>query len=137
MHKFLRGSGIAPSDFEARGWCREEKKVHVVTPPLELARAWQGKHRRGMTSDYDQAAFLIGACFDNSGINAADTLANDNFKPHPALSSLLEWFTTRAATSELRNAASRAATILRSWRGKHQKQAEQMSLFFDDSGAGT
>jgi hypothetical protein len=28
-----------------------------------------------MTSDYDQAAFLIGACFENSGINATDTLA--------------------------------------------------------------
>ena len=131
----LRGTGYAPSDFEARGWCKEDQKVYRLTPPLEVARAWQGKHRRGMTSDYDQAMFLIGACFDNSGINATDTLTNDNFKPHPALESLLEWFATRGATSEIRNAASRAHTILRSWPAKHETQAQQMSLAYDDPGA--
>ena len=136
IQKFLRGTGIAPSDFEARGWCSEDKKTYHLTSPLEVARAWQGKHRRGMTSDYDQAAFLIGACFENSGINANDTLTNDNFKPHPALSALLEWFATRGATSEIRNAASRAQTILRSWRSKHEsKQHQQMALFFEDQGA--
>ncbi len=125
----LRGTGIAPSDFEARGWCKEDQKVYRLTPPLGVARAWQRKHRRGMTSDYDQAMFLIGACFDNSGINATDTLTNDNFKPHPALESLLEWFATRGATSEIRNAASRAHTILRSWRAKHETQAAADGLF--------
>jgi SAM-dependent methyltransferase len=135
LQKFLRGTGIAPSEFEERGWCREEQKVYVLTSPLDLARAWQGKHRHGMTSDYDQAAFLIGACFENSGINATDTLANENFKPHPALASLLEWFARRGATAETRNAASRAQTILRSWRSKHEKQVKQMSLFFGDEGA--
>jgi adenine-specific DNA methylase len=136
IQKFLRGTGIAPSDFEARGWCSEDKKTYHLTSPLEVARAWQGKHRRGMTSDYDQAAFLIGACFENSGISANDTLTNDNFKPHPALSALLEWFTARGATSEIRNAASRAQTILRSWRSKHEtKQHQQLALFFEDQGA--
>jgi len=135
VQKMLRGTGIAPSEFEERGWCKEEKKVYQLTSPLDVARAWQGKHRRGMTGDYDQAAFLIGACFENSGINATDTLANGNFKPHPALGSLLEWSATRGSTSETRNAASRAQTILRSWRAKNEKQAQQMSLFFDDQGA--
>lgn len=135
IQKFLRGTGIAPSDFAARGWCQDEKKVFVLTPPLEIARAWQGKHRRGMTSDYDQAAFLIGACFENSGINATETLANDNFKPHAALGSLLEWLSTRGATSEVRNASIRATTILRAWRTRNEKQVKQMSLFFDDQGA--
>jgi putative DNA methylase len=135
MQKFLRGTGIAPSDFEERGWCSEEKKVYQLTSPLDIARAWQGKHRRGMSSDYDQAAFLIGACFENSGINATDTLANENFKPHPALGTLLEWFTTRGATSEIRNGSSRAQTILRSWRSKHERQTRQMELFFDEGAA--
>lgn len=135
IQKFLRGTGIAPSDFEMRGWCREEKKVFVLVSPLEIARAWQGKHRRGMTSDYDQAAFLIGACFENSGINASETLANDNFKPHAALASLLEWLCTRGANSETRNAASRARTILRAWRTKNEKQVQQMNLFFGDQGS--
>ncbi|WP_437308624.1 DUF1156 domain-containing protein [Sorangium sp. So ce388] len=135
MQKFLRGTGIAPLDFEARGWCSEDKKTYHLTSPLDVARAWQGKHRRGMTSDYDQAAFLIGACFENSGINATDTLSNGNFKPHPALGAILEWFSTRGATSEIRSASSRAQTILRSWRSKHEKQHQQMALFFEDQGA--
>lgn len=136
IQKFLRGTGIAPSDFEARGWCSEDRKTYHLTSPLDVARAWQGKHRRGMTSDYDQAAFLIGACFENSGINASDTLANGNFKRHPALSSLLEWFATRGATSEIRNAASRAQTILRSYVAKQEPKQQQMALsFFEDQGA--
>lgn len=134
MQKFLRGTGIAPADFEARGWCSEDKKTYHLTSPLAIARVWQGKHRRGMTRDYDQAAFLIGACFENSGINVTDTLSNDNFKPHPALGALLEWFSTHGATSEIRNAASRAQTILRSWRSKHENQYRQMTLFFEDEG---
>ncbi|MFF5198916.1 hypothetical protein ACFY3B_04830 [Micromonospora parva] len=134
MQKFLRGTGVAPSDFEARGWCSEDRKTYYVTSPLDIARAWQGRHRRGLISDYDQAAFLIGACFDNSGINVTDTLSNDNFKPHPALDALLGWFSTHGAASEIRNAASRAQTILRSWRSKHEKPFHQMTLFFEDQG---
>ena len=135
IQKFLRGTGIAPADFEARGWCSEQKKVYLLTSPLDIARTWQGKHRSGMTSDYDQAAYLIGACFENSGINATDTLSNERFKPHPALGSLLDWFVTRGPTPEIRNASSRAQTILRSWRSKHEKQHQQMTLFFEDQGA--
>jgi len=110
----------------------KDKKVFRLISPLDLARTWQGKHRHGMTSDYDQAAFLIGACFENSGINATETLSNDNFKPHAALESLLGWFALRGGTQETKNAASRAQTILRAWRAKHTTNAQQMSLFFDD-----
>jgi putative DNA methylase len=85
MQKFLRGTGSAPSDFSDRGWVCEEKKVFYLTPPLDLARSWIGKHRKGMQSDYDQAMFLVGACFEGSGINVSDTLSNPNFRPHPAL----------------------------------------------------
>ena len=132
MQKYLRGTGVAPSEFEQRGWCKETKKVFHLVPPLEIARFWQGRHRRKMASDYDQAAFLIGACFDNSGINVNETLNNENFRPHPALGALLEWFSTRGGTTEIRNAASRAGTILRSWKDRHEQQVQQMSLFFDD-----
>lgn len=135
IQKFLRGTGIAPSDFEARGWCSEDKKTFHLTSPLDIARAWQGKHRRGMTTDYDQAAFLIGACFENSGIDANDTLTNGNFKRHPALHALLEWLTTRGATSEIRHAASRAQTILRSYVAKQEPKQQMALSFFEDQGA--
>jgi len=136
MQKFLRGTGVAPSDFVTRGWCFEQKKTYVLTSPIEMARTWQGKHRRGMNCDYDQAAFFVGACFENSSINANETLSSENFKPHPALGPLLDWFSTRGATSEIRFAASRALTILRSWRSKQDsKEQDQMEFLFDDQGA--
>jgi SAM-dependent methyltransferase len=131
IQKSLRGSGIAPADFEARGWCREVKKVFLLTPPLEIARSWKTKNRRHMTSDYDQAAYLIGACFEGSGINAADALAPDSFKPHAALGALLDWFKVRGATPDIRTAASRARTILSSWRDRDPKKETQLRLFFE------
>ena len=44
VQKLLRGTGIAPQDFENRGWCRVEKKVYHLTPPLE-AGADVGRRR--------------------------------------------------------------------------------------------
>ena len=139
IQKFLRGTGYAPSDFVDRGWCTHDRrsKTFESVSMLEIAGDWHGKHRHGMVQDYDQAAFLIGACFENSGINATDTLTNSNFKPHPALGALIEWFASRGATTEIRNAATRARSILRTWISKHQDrdQARQMSLFFEGGSA--
>lgn len=133
IQKFLRGTGMAPSDFEERGWCREEKKIYHLTSPLDIAREWQGKHRRNLTSDYDQAAVLVGACFDDSGINASETLGNANFKPHSALGPLVDWLAIRGATLEIRTAASRAQTILRSHLAKQEpKQSKQTTLGFGE-----
>ncbi len=133
MQKFLRGTGSAPSDFVNRGWCFEKSKVFHLTPPLDIARDWQGRHRRGMTSDYDQAAFLIGACFEGSSINANETLNNPNFKPHPALPALLAWHRTHGATNQIRNAAAIASSLYRTWVSKHQTpEFKQMTLFFTE-----
>ena len=130
MQKFLRGTGVPPEEFEARGWCHEEKKVFHLVSPLAIARAWQGRHRRNMVSDYDQAMFLIGACFDGSGINASDTLRNENFKPHPALGSLLEWHARRGAEQDVRNAAARALAIFQGWERSHPEEVKQLSLVY-------
>jgi hypothetical protein len=134
MQKFLRGSGIAPDEFEQRGWCTEQSKVFTQVDPLTFARDWHGRHKRRLTSDLDQALVLMGACFDGSGINAADTLKNENFKPHPALKSLLDWMSTRGATTPIRNAAARAVVIYNGWAAANQAQVKQMSLFLADGG---
>lgn len=133
MQKFLRGSGMAPEEFEQRGWSTEEQKVFNVVSPLDLAQSWVGRHRRNMTSDYDQAMFLIGACYDGSGINAAETLRNENFRPHPALKGLLEWHSRRGAKQEIRNAASRALSIYQNWESTHQELVKQQLSFFEDA----
>lgn len=132
MQKLLRGSGIAPDEFVNRGWCGEEKKVFHLADPLDFARDWQGKHRRKLTADLDQALVIVGACYDSSGINAADTLKNENFKPHPALKSLLEWLSKRGQTQSMRNASSRALTIYNNWAASNKDQVRQLSLFQED-----
>jgi putative DNA methylase len=129
IQKFLRGTGSAPSDFVNRGWMQEVKKVFYLTPPLDLAQAWIGKHRKGLQSDYGQAMFLIGACFEGSGIDASETLNNENFKPHPALGAILTWFKTHGADSPVRNAATTAAQLYRTWETKNQAVVQQLSLF--------
>ena len=133
LQKFLRGSITTPDEFVQRGWCSEKNKVFTLVDPLDFARDWQGRHKRKLTSDLDQALVLIGACFDGSGINAADTLKNENFKPHAALKALLEWLSRRGATPQARNAASRALSIYNNWAASHQQQVQQMALFFDEA----
>ncbi len=132
VQKHLRGTGIAPQDFENRGWCRVEKKTYHLTPPLTLARAWSERRQRGRPSDYDQATLLVGACFDHSGINAVDTLNSSNFAPHPALDGLLDWFSRRGGSGEIQKAAGRARRILHDWRTRHPRRVQrQMELFLD------
>ena len=130
MQKFLRGTGSDPGDFEERGWCRQKTRVYHVVPPLELARGWHRQTLPRLVSDYDQAAFLIGACHDNSGINVIATLGNSNFRPHPALNALLDWFVRRGATTETCTAAARAGRLLRDWSARNQDRG-QLELFAD------
>lgn len=132
LQKFLRGTITTPDDFVQRGWCSEVKKVFTRTSLLDFARDWSGKHRRRLTSDLDQALVLVGACFDGSGINASDTLKNDNFKPHVALKSLLEWLHKNGPDQTTRNAASRAVSIFTTWQASQAPKPLQGSLFDDD-----
>lgn len=134
MHKFLRGTTISPSEFQQKGWCEERQKVYHLISPLVIAQTWTGRHRRTLTSDYEQAMVLIGACFDQSEINASETLKNDNFKAHPALAPLLEWFTRKGQTSEIRLAAIRAHKIFRSWQQQNPEETKQLSIFLEQDG---
>lgn len=132
VQKFLKGSITTPDEFVQRGWCAEKNKVFTRTDPAEFAREWSGKHRRRLTSDLDQALVLIGACVDGSGINASDTLKNENFKPHVALKPLLEWLHRNGPDQAVRNAASRAVSIYNAWQASQAPQPVQGSLFDDD-----
>ena len=113
IQKSLRGTGIAPSEFVNLHWCQEAKRIFTLTPPLDFAKTWEKKHRIGMKRDLDQALFLIGACFEGSGINVKETLANRNFKAHPALGEVLEWFTKHGADSTVKAAARLAQQLFK------------------------
>ena len=136
MQKFLRGTGIAPGDFEERGWFSEKSKVFTLTPPVDLARAWKGLSRKGMARDFDQTMFLVGACFEGSNIRVTDTLDSPNFAPHPATAELVDWLARHGGTQDIKFAAQRARTIYRDWLAKDEnkkKALEQLKLFDIDA----
>lgn len=134
MQKFLRGTGVSPDNFADRGWCNEVSKVFHLTPPLEWANDWKGKPRKSMSRDFDQTYFLIGACYEDSGIKVSDTLNSGSFVPHPAIGDLLNWFVLHGADQEMKDAADRARSIYKSWEAKNTKTVESQKSLFDLDG---
>ena len=67
MQKFLRGTGVSPKEFLERGWCSEARRSSTHATRRTRAK-WKGQPRNGMARDFDQAMFLVGACYENSGI---------------------------------------------------------------------
>jgi hypothetical protein len=137
MVKYLRGTGTAPSLFEAYGWCDEEKKVYNLCDPLEFAKGWRGKHRKGMSRDLDQTLFLVGACFKDSGLRVDETLNNPNFDPHPAVPDLLDWMSNRGGTAEIQAAARVAKQLYSKWLGENKARIDAVRQQFDLFGEAT
>jgi hypothetical protein len=131
MQKYLRGTGVSPSEFLERGWCSEEKKVFTITPPLEWAQQWKGKARKAMSRDFDQSYFLIGACYDESGIKVSDTLESGGFVAHPAIPDLLDWFGKHGSDAAMKDSARRAKQIYSTWLSKHTKEVLVQKTLFD------
>ncbi len=136
MMKFLRGTGTDSDVFEKLGWCKEEKKSFHLASPMEFAKAWRGKPRKGMSGDLDQALFLIGACYPDSGIRVDETLNNPNFVPHPAVADLLEWLGARGGLAETRRAAHMAKQLFAKWLSEHKGKADAGKQQFDLFGEG-
>jgi putative DNA methylase len=133
MQKTLRGTGIGPDDFVKKGWCKEEKKIFQMVPPLQWAQQFKGVNRKVLSRDLDQTLFLIGACYPESGIRVADTLGSATFRHHPAIPELLEWFTRHGPDFTFKAAAARALTLYQDWmeRNKPTVQAVQQEFDFD------
>jgi putative DNA methylase len=131
MQKFLRGTGVSPAEFSERGWCNEEKKVFHLTPPIEQARKWKGAPRKGSGRDLDQTMFLIGACYENSGINVNETLNNPNFVPHPATQDILGWFTRHGGDAAMKAAARLAKQLYTKWVAANEPKVKAAQRTFD------
>ncbi|TVP96591.1 MAG: DUF1156 domain-containing protein [Planctomycetaceae bacterium] len=134
MQKHLRGTGVSPSEFLERGWCTELKKVFTVADPVQWAIDWKAKHRKGMARDFDQTYFVIGACYEDSGIKLSDTLNSGKFIPHPATSDLLDWFVNHGCDPAMKAAAKRAKQIYASWLTRNSKQPSNQPSLFDLEG---
>jgi hypothetical protein len=131
LQKYLRGTGVSPSEFIDRGWCTEKKKIFTVTPPLEWAQEWKGVNRKAMSRDFDQSYFLVGACYDDSGIKVSDTLNSPKFGHHPAIPDLLDWFGKHGSDPDMRAAAKRAKQLYSSWVAKNTDSVQKQQTLFD------
>lgn len=130
MQKFLRGSGVGPSDFITRGWCKEinRPKAFVWVNALEFAK--EKKSLKNLRRDLDQAIFLVGASYSGSGINVKKEMNDSDFKPHPALGELFNWLGMHGPTSEFKNASYTARQLFNSWSTANQQvMMRQLSLF--------
>ena len=131
LQKFLRGTGVSPAEFVERGWCGEKNKVFHFTHPLELAQKWKGVSRQGMGRDFDQAMFLIGACYENSGIRVQDTLNSEKFIPHPATGDVIDWFTRHGGDAPMKDAAKLAKQLYTKWVASNQPKVKAAQRTFD------
>ena len=83
-----------------------------------------------MSRDFDQAYFLIGASYENSGIRISDTLKSDSFTAHPAIGDLLDWFSRHGYDQELKDAAARARQIYKKYEAENPEEvAVQLDMF--------
>ena len=131
LNGFCKSNHDFPNEFIDRGWCSEKSKVLYLTDPLEWAKAWKGKPRKSMARDFDQAYFLIGACYEDSGINVKETLNSNQFKAHPAIPDLLDWFVLHGSDQQTKDAADRARTIYKNWVAKNKPAVEKQASLFD------
>ncbi|HML53151.1 MAG TPA: hypothetical protein PKC79_03570 [Solidesulfovibrio magneticus] len=132
LHKTLRGTGIAQGDLEARGWIRiVGRAVHVVPIHERLAFFTErGRGRKVIKTDLDQAHFLIGAAYPNSGLKIDAELNNPNFRIKKSVDEILKWYAEVDKNSANRMAARTAAQLVEHWRTrKDRPQAVQRTLF--------
>lgn len=128
MQKYLRGSGIGPSEFVERDWCFEKKRVYFWVSPLEFAQAHAAK-AAALRRDLDQALLLVGAFHPESGVSSKRILTDD-FRAHPALGPLLDWLIHNHPEAAARHAAASARTRFNTWAAQHQGTLqEQLTLF--------
>jgi len=133
LHKTLRGTGIAQGDLEARGWIRVVgRSVHVV--PIHERFAYfteRGRNRKVIKTDLDQAHFLIGTAYPNSGLKIESELDNPNFRIKKSVDEILKWYAEVDTNSANRMAARTAAQLVEHWRSRSDKTPakQQLSLF--------
>ena len=133
LHKTLRGTGIAQGDLEARGWIRVVGRiVHVVPIHERLAYFTErGRNRKVIKADLDQAHFLIGAAYPNSGLKIESELGNPNFRVKKSVDDILNWVAEMDNNSANRMAARTAAQLVSQWRARQDRPEtrRQLTLF--------
>lgn len=133
LHKLLGGTGISQGDIESRGWIRLVGKVVHLTPIQErfLFFTERGRNRKVIKTDLDQAHFLIGAAYPNSGLKIDTELDNPNFRIKKSVDDILRWYSEMGDSSVTRNAATTALRLVEHWRTRADRPTVVQPTLFD------
>ena len=133
LHKLLGGTGISQGDIESRGWIRLVGKVVHLTPIQErfLFFTERGRNRKVIKTDLDQAHFLIGAAYPNSGLKIDSELDNPNFRIKKSVDDILRWYSEMGDSSATRNAATTALRLVEHWRTRADRPTVVQPTLFD------
>ncbi|MDR3555650.1 MAG: hypothetical protein P4L55_12910 [Syntrophobacteraceae bacterium] len=132
LHKTLRGTGISRGDLEAKGWIRVVGKSVHATPVTERFAYFteRGRNRKVIKTDLDQAHFLIGVAYPNSGLRIETELNNQNFRIKKSVDDILKWIGEMDQDATNRLAARTAVQLVEQWRTRKGKpEFRQRSLF--------
>jgi len=133
LHKTLRGTGISQGDLEAQGWIRVVGRVVHLVPIAERFAYFteRGRNRKVIRTDLDQAHFLIGAAYPNSGFKIDVELNNPNFRIKKSVDEILKWYAEVDNNPINRLAAKTAVQLVEHWRSNRVKKSdnEQLTLF--------
>jgi putative DNA methylase len=133
LSKTLRGSGVAQADLEAKGWVRELNKIIHVVPVKERFTYFtaNGRNRKVIKTDLDQAHFLIGAALPGSGIKVEAELNNINFRIKRSVDEILGWMAEIDSDPAIRLAAHTAAQLVVQWRTRKDRPEIIQPTLFD------
>jgi hypothetical protein len=133
LHKLLGGSGISQGDLESRGWIRVIGKAVALIPIQErfLYFTERGRNRKVIKTDLDQAHFLIGAAYPNSGLKIDTELNNPNFRIKKSVDDILRWYMEMGDSAVTKGAATTALRLVEHWRARTDRPTVVQPTLFD------
>ncbi|MGB8216261.1 MAG: hypothetical protein WCE94_03075 [Candidatus Methanoperedens sp.] len=131
LHKTLQGTGFSQGDMEARGWIHGDGKMAHAVPISERFAYFtgQGRNRKVIKTDLDQAHFLIGAAFPDSGVTIENELNNPNFMIKKSVDDILKWYKQAGDSEEVHRCAQIALQLVGNWRNRKDKPATIQTTF--------
>jgi adenine-specific DNA methylase len=133
LHKTLQGTGFSQSDMEARGWIHGDGKMAHAVPITERFAYFtgQGRNRKVIKTDLDQAHFLIGAAFPESGVKIENELNNPNFHIKKSVVDILKWYIQVGDSVEVCRYAETALQLVEHWRIRKDRPVTVQPTLFD------
>jgi hypothetical protein len=91
----------------------------------------RGRNRKVIKTDLDQAHFLIGAAYPNSGLKIDTELNNPNFRIKKSVDDILKWYMEMGDSAVTKGAATTALRLVEHWRARTDRPTVVQPTLFD------